>query len=450
MTKQTILSLPKVLALALPTMVFAGYDLARRNYLAVYLTGDLKLSVATVGWLVVAVNLASIPAELLAGAFGDHGLRAYGRRQQWMVLGTLLIGASAIAMLILQQSLQPAAIGLALISLVVGWALCNVSHGAWTLEVTGDSAQRARVFGWRSVFGIVGSIGFSVIATLPVFAARSPFLVILLPVVVGACLTHALLIASVPDRSPVPGKWLPGLLFRPLQLLVANAPNRQLAALFALNGAHTAITATSFLYVVEFALALPEWGPKGVMVQSASAAVGVLLTIRLSARKSPADILRRTFWANLVLGLALIVIPPRTPAVLLLWSGIFGLFSMADFMALRMMLGDRLDFHASANSNSPAAAAAHYAGFHLPFNLSGALAGGLLFLGYRLFRFEPSTAHAPEQAFVPVILLPSLLGCGLMVASLWILAVFQRETALVAADPVGSDINLSNASAEQL
>ncbi|MEI6486491.1 MAG: MFS transporter [Sphingomonadales bacterium] len=437
MIKRSTLSVPQMVALAVPTLVFAGYDLARRNYLAVYLTDDLKLSVDAVGWLILIVNLASIPAELLAGAFGDHGMQAFGRRRQWMVLGTLLVAAGVMALEARGSAWPGLVTGGALVALVVGWALSNVTHGAWALEATGDAVQRARVFGWRSVVGIAGSIGFSALAAAPLGLARSPFLAILLPVAIGACVTHALLIAIVDDRRPVAGGWSAGLLAQPLRLLIADAPNRRLAALFALNGAHTALTATCYQYVVRHGLGLPGWGPTGLLVQSVCAAIGMLLVVRLGGRLSAAGLLRFVLWTNLVLGLALLAVPVRDPAALLVWSGLSGLFSMADFMALRLLLGERIDARARAGTDS--LAAAHYAGFHLPFNLCAALAAGALFLGFWLFGFDPNAAPAPARAFAPVMLVPSLAGAVLMLLSLRIVDRVAAGSALALPPADGND-----------
>ncbi|WP_204312260.1 hypothetical protein, partial [Raoultella planticola] len=74
---------------------------------------------------------------------------------------------------------------LALMVLVIGWAFCNVTHGAWALEAARESRIRGRIFGTRTLFGILGGIGFSVIGALPGGAQSSPFAAIMIPVAFG-------------------------------------------------------------------------------------------------------------------------------------------------------------------------------------------------------------------------------------------------------------------------
>ncbi len=411
----------RLLALSLPTLLFAGYDLARRSFLAPYLSGDLGLPIGTVGWLVMLANFASIPAEVLAGALGDRGSARIGRRAPWMLGGTVLIILAGGALLLSNGAAGVPFLALALVGLVVGWAICNVTHGAWALEATAGAA-RVQIFGLRTLFGLAGGVAFSLLAMLQAGRAPSSFVAMLLAILVGAPLAHALLIARAPDRPAMPHRWHRAALIEPVRLLFANRPNRLLAALFALNGAHTAITGTGYLYVVGFALALPGWGATGIFVQTLCAAIGVVATLRLGTRIPPARLLRIILWANLLLGAALIAVPPERPAILMLWSALFGLVSAIDFMALRVLLGARLDADTGANADTTRAAA-YYAGFHVPFNLCGALGAGLLFAGYHAAGFDPRAPRGAEHAFLAVQLLPALAAILLMAISLWILRI---------------------------
>ncbi|MCK8455183.1 MFS transporter [Sphingomonas faeni] len=410
----------------MPTWVFAGYDLARRTFLAAYLSYDLGLPIAVVGWLVILAGLAAIPAEMIAGALCDRGPGRFGPRVSWMLCGTALLVAGGVTMLCLDRASSLSLVALALVALVVGWAICNVTHGAWALEATRDGAGRARVFGLRSLAGILGTVAFSSIGALHI-GHWSPFAAILLVVSVGAPLAHAGLILFVPDRAPLARARHHDTLLEPVRLLFADRENSRLAALFALNGAHTAVTGTAYLYLVGTALALPGWGPTGVLVQSACAAIGIAAAIACGTRVPPARTLQAVFWVNLLLALALIALPAGRPAALMLWTASFGLVSAVDFMALRLLLGERLDL-AARSGDMNARAAAHYAGFHLPFNLCGALATGLLFAGYRLFGFDPATSQGAEHPYLSVQLMPALCAVLLMMASIRIVRTRSTTT----------------------
>jgi Na+/melibiose symporter-like transporter len=342
-----------------------------------------------------------------------------------MLCGTASLVAGGVMMLCLDRSSSLALIALALVALVVGWAICNVTHGAWALEATRDGAGRARVFGLRTLAGILGAVMFSMIGALHI-GHVSPFAAILLVVSIGAPLAHAGLIALVPDRASPAAAWCRGVLLDPVRLLFANRENRRLAALFALNGAHTAITGTAYLYLVGNALALRGWGPTGVLVQSACAAIGIAVAIAYGSRVPATRTLQAVFWINLLLAVALIALPPGRPAALMLWTAFFGLVSAVDFMALRVLLGERLDL-AARKGDANARAAAHYAGFHLPFNLCGALATGLLFAGYRLLGFDPANPHGAEHLYVAAQLVPAACAVLLMATSIWLIRNDRKE-----------------------
>ncbi|MFZ5796447.1 MAG: MFS transporter [Sphingomonas sp.] len=427
MHDRSVLARAQLLALSLPTFVFAGYDLTRHSFLAPYLSGELGLTIGVVGWLVTLANFASIPAEVLMGVLCDRGSARIGHRAPWMLGGTVAIVLAAAVLLQATRSTGVGTIALSLTGLVMGWAICNVTHGAWALEVSANAIERARVFGLRTLSGIAGGIGFSLIGVAQTGYLRSPVAAMLVVIIVATPVTHGLLVALVPDRQTKARPWRWRTMIDPLRIPYANAQNRRLAALFALNGAHTAITSTGYLYITGSGLGLRDWGPTGVLAQALCAALGIVAAIRLGRRLSAPVLLRITLWANLLMAAALIALPPHQPVPLMLWSVLFGLFSAIDFMALRVLLGGRLDADRGPDAGD-ARAAAYYAGFHLPFNLCGALATGVLFLGYKLLGFDPNTARSTEQAFTPVILCPALAEIGLMAVSLGILARFVGST----------------------
>ncbi|MBL7373683.1 hypothetical protein INQ23_30650, partial [Escherichia coli] len=74
----------------------------------------------------------------------------------WMMLGTALILIGTAMLLARGSAASIAAIVLALMVLVIGWAFCNVTHGAWALEAARESRIRGRIFGTRTLFGILG------------------------------------------------------------------------------------------------------------------------------------------------------------------------------------------------------------------------------------------------------------------------------------------------------
>ena len=420
------LSPARLLALSCPTFVFAGYDLARRSFLAAYLTGTLGLSIPAAGLLVTIAGFASIPVEALVGALSDRGLRRFGPRASWMLAGTFVVVVASIGLLLATPAIPRWQLTAILSALVVGWAMCNVTHGAWALETATGSSARTRIFGLRSLFGIAGGIVIAAMAAIIGRHGGSPFIAIIAAVAVLAPIAHGLLVAVIPDRRDQPSRWTAASLIEPLRILFESKRNRQLAGLFAIDGAHAAVTTTSYLYLVGNALGLPEWGAFGVFVQSVCAGVGIVIATRIGARWPPVAILRVALFANLLLALASLLLRPNEPGLLVAWTAIFGLFSAVDFLALRVMLGDLLDADPDHRAGT-SRAAAHYAGFHLPFNLCGAAMTGLLFAGYGAMGFDPRAAASAEHLYLSVLAMPAIVAAALMILSLRLLATFRSE-----------------------
>lgn len=416
----------QLLALSLPTWVFSGYDLARRNFLAAYLTYGLLLPIDTVGWLVMLSGVASIPVQLVTGAMCDRVVRGFGPRVTWMVLGTVLLTAGGI--IVVAANWGPSSVlltALGLVGLIAGWAVCNVTHGAWALEISSTPSQRARIFGLRSLAGIAGGVSFALIGAKAAHALP-PFLAILATVSVIAPLAHLLLIAIVPDRAAARGERHKVSLIAPMRLLFADTENRRLALLFACNGMHTAVAGTSYLYCVREALRLPGWGETGFVVQTVCAGIGIATATRFASHWRPRQLLCLVTVINLILAVSLALMPPARPALLMAWTALFGLVSTLDFMVLRVLLGERLDATRTSSRAHPGAAA-FYAGFHLPYNLGAALAAGLLLLSFRILNADPSAGVKTEQAFFVFQILPALISAVLMMASLKLLYVPKMQ-----------------------
>jgi Na+/melibiose symporter-like transporter len=374
----------ELLALSLPSFVFSGYELARKSYLPVLLSGAAGLDLAQTGLILTIVHGWSILVEVLFGMICDMAPDPRWRRSFWVATGTVLqLLGGAVVWLAPVHDRSVTLWLLGLLPLASGWVLSNLAHGAWALEQASGVPARGRIFGGRAQAGMAGSILFAMVLLWSKHAARGldDFYVILLLTLIGAPLVHGLLIWRVRERGG--GGISPRLdwagVVKPFQLCIASPADRWLASLFLLVGVHMAVIGSSFLFIARHRLALPEWGTPGILTQSLAAMVGTGIAPGLLRRMPPLRMLGVVFALNLMLALALPLLPVGQVAPLLLWSAGTGATMAVDFMLLRVVLGQRLDRDRLRHGDAPAAA--FYAGFHLPLNIGVMLGTTLLFQG---------------------------------------------------------------------
>lgn len=373
-----------LLALSLPSFVFSGYELGRKSYLPVLLSGAAGLNLTQTGLILTIVHGWSILVEVLFGMICDMAPDPRWRRSFWVVAGTVLqLLGGAILWLAPPHDRSVFFWLLGLLPLASGWVLSNLAHGAWALEQASGVLARGRIFGARAQAGMAGSILFAAVLLWSKHAARGldDFYIILLLTLIGAPLVHGWLIWRVKERGG--GQTSPRLdwagVVKPFQLCLASPADRRLASLFLLVGVHMAVIGGSFLFIARDRLALPDWGTPGILAQSLAAMLGTGIAPGLLRRMPPLRMLALVFALNLALALALPWLPVRQVLPLMVWSAGTGATMAVDFMLLRVVLGQRLDRDRLRHGDAPAAA--FYAGFHLPLNIGVMLGTALLFHG---------------------------------------------------------------------
>lgn len=377
----------EMLALSLPTFIFAGYELGRKSFLPALLMGAAHLGMAQAGLILTIIGGWTIAVEVIFGMVCDLAPDPRRRRAFWVMVGTALQLVAGVALWL--SPMQGRGVGLWLaimLTLTSGWVLSNLAHGAWALERSTGVVARGHIFGARAQAGMAGSIGFALIVLLGERwgSGTDPFFLIVALTMLGSPLAHALLVWRVEER----GQRAIGSLsmrlhlanvLKPFQVCFAAPADRWLACLFLLVGAHMAVMGNSLLFIIRHRLAMPEWGTTAILVQAVVAVLGIAGTQMLLRHRSPLRIMAGVFAINLVLALALPLLPPGQAGPLMGWVAGGGITMAVDFTLLRVLLGQRLDREARRDGSAPAAA--FYAGFHLPFNLGAMMATALLFHG---------------------------------------------------------------------
>ena len=221
-----------------------------------YYAGQLGLSLALVGALLMSVRLLDAVVEPLLGRFSDW---LYARQGRGLRAVLWVAGASALVQVLGMAGLffpparaQATPTGLA-VWLVIGLLLTSVAHSqlviahqAWGVRLGGDAVQRSRIVAWREGLGLVGVIAASALSVAWGPAAMLAALALTLALGWWALCNAPRPFQTVVRPSGLQQAAAPAL-WAPLRV----AAFRRLLAVFLCNGIASAIPAALMLFFAQ-------------------------------------------------------------------------------------------------------------------------------------------------------------------------------------------------------
>lgn len=409
-------------ALSLPSVLFAGFDLARRFYLPLFLTSDVGSSMAEAAVLVALTGAWGVLIEFAMSAVGDSTFGRYSPRVFWTVSGTALIIAATLALQPVSGAPNLASVALVMAAMITGWTLCNVTHGAWALETGRTAAARSAIFGMRGFAAIAGTVSFALLAATinsgdvgP--SMPSPFVVIVIVTGCGIPVLHGWLIVQLGRHPGLPWRrWSAGSVIAPVRAVLSDAGASRLALLYGLVGLNGGVGASTFLIMARAGLGLQAWADLILGLYTAAAAIGALASARWGAVWRSERLLTVLMLGKVGFGAGLLALPPGRPELLAIWAMASGAIASFGLLALRLLLGEALDRAEAKTGRSQGAM--FYAAFHIPLNI-GLAAGGALALAAMGWAGIDPNADRFEQSNYTAVEIPAL---GLAVTAL--MAVF--------------------------
>lgn len=154
-------------SIGLPLAMF-GYPIG--VWLPPFYAGELGVSVATVGTIIMLARLTDVATDPLIGYASDHTRTRLGRRKPYMLLG-LIPMAIGVVFLFMPQVLGVEEVGwwwlLVWLSVMfLGSTLIYIPYYAWGAEMSPDYHERSRITGVREVFVLGGLIVAAMIPAL--------------------------------------------------------------------------------------------------------------------------------------------------------------------------------------------------------------------------------------------------------------------------------------------
>lgn len=240
-----------VAALGLPLVV----------YLPPYYAGTLGLPLATVGLIFAVVRLVDIPFDPLIGAMMDRSRSRWGQFRPWMVGGGVLLMLGAWLAFMAQPGASAVATFFSLLLLYIGYSGVNLAQVSWGSRLSPDYGERARIFGYWTVFNVFGLL--TVLFIPPIVGAISPgagpsagvhaigwFIVALIPITIFAC-------ARFVPEGEAPGEQH-ALSLSAIASLLTDHRMFRLLALDLLLSVAPGITGALFLFFFSAARGIPQ------------------------------------------------------------------------------------------------------------------------------------------------------------------------------------------------
>lgn len=412
-------------AFSSPVLLFQAIEIPWRTYLPAVLTGSFGVSFALAGTLLAAVRLFDGVLDLFVGWASDTRNTRYGRRRPWLAAGVapVMLGAWLLFFAAPGGSLPPLIAGCLLLH--TGYTMIVTPHGGWGLEIGRTPAERLRVIAAKTW---AGALAVPLIASLVLVPERAfdadrlaqaqtfgAGIMVLAP----ACVL--LVLRTVPERggparATAAAPPLPSL----LALLWADRRVRTLASLYALVGLSEAVSAGSFVFFVENAMAIEGWTGTLLFAQSAAAVITLPLWTIVTGRIGKERTLLIAFAWQIAAGLVALTLPRGALVPLLLFLIARQACWGVDFLLLRAVAAD---ISGQLLADGVSLGSMLYAGLNVTLRIAMSLgAGSVLWI---LAAFDPGRARFADAARLVYGLGP--LACGGLAMGVTLAFLYRRS-----------------------
>ena len=414
------MKLPVLAAYALPVVatqfVYASFTTVLPGIYVKY----FGLSAATIAWALLVTRLVDAVSDPLIGYFSDATRSPVGRRKPWIAAGTLIVGV-AIWQISHPGSAADVAVHFTFWAIVfyLGWTMMEIPHTAWGAELDSEYESRNRIFFLRTLFSILGPLGFAAVPILlgapttemtpQVMAAVALVFIVGAPFCVGPTMLF------VPVGAP-PNADISANLIAAGRAVAGNALFWRLFGVFVTGGLASGINGTLMFIYLDTYLMVGDKLAYAMGAMMLSAMIGLPLWLLLlrwidKPRAWGLSLLLASLWV-------------AAPAVLQPGEDVFvpfvvmviglALSSGAGAMVPFALMGDVIDYDDWRTGQNRAGA--YYSVFLFGVKLNAAIGGSLAFGLLALFGYDASSTTHAHGAVVGLkltyALIPAILFAG--------------------------------------
>ena len=162
------LSLPALVAFAMPGLPMGALAVALSVYLPRYYAGHFALGLPAGGLAFMVVRLVDMTADPVIGVLMDRTRTRLGRYRVWLVLGAPVLMVPVYMLFIPPGGVSYLYLLGWLFIYYLGASVIGLSHASWASVIAAKYHERSRVFG---VLQIIGILGATAVLVLPVVMA---------------------------------------------------------------------------------------------------------------------------------------------------------------------------------------------------------------------------------------------------------------------------------------
>ena len=318
-------------------LLFSTGDLTTNSFQAIilfyqlfFLTDVAGLRPAYAAWAIALGRLWDAVNDPLFGIFSDRIESRFGRRRVLLLYGAVPLGIAFMLMWFIPDTSQAGLMvyyTLTFILFDTCYTAVHVGYNALTPEVTKDYDERSSLNGYRMVFGIGGSLGAIILATLladVVSSQKQLFLYIGIGLGVLNMLPPLLVFAITKDYKT-------HLQDDPLSAstsfieTVKNRSFQMVTGLYLCSWTAASIVAATLVFFANYYLLIPEQANYYVLAAQGCAILFIPVVVFMARKLDK----RRTFILNSVLWMVLLLflfgIQPAQANLVYLLAGLAGL-----------------------------------------------------------------------------------------------------------------------------
>ncbi|NOT13401.1 MAG: MFS transporter [Methylococcaceae bacterium] len=272
----------------LPHLTHAIVILPMVLFIPSFYADDLALPLASVGTVIAISRLVDVFTDPIIGILSDRWHSRWGRRKQWLVLGTPLLVLSMWMLFVPDPSVSVMYLLVWTGLLFFAFTLFDLPYKAWGAELSTDYHERSRIAAWREAFGAIGHIIFLliliVLGLLGYHGNREHLMVIALMVCICLPVFVTLTVLYVPERppekldGPIHIGW-PGV-----KLIVQNKAFINTVSALVLFVSGLMIQATLHKMVLKHVVGRPELFSSMILAETIASLIALPLWIKLSYR----------------------------------------------------------------------------------------------------------------------------------------------------------------------
>ncbi len=414
-------SFAALLAYALPALPLAVLTLPLYVVVPQYYSAGLGVSLAAVGYALLAVRILDAFSDPLVGFVADRTKPRWGRRKTWFVAAVPATAISAVFVF------MPGDAGSALYlfawgtALSIAWTCCLVPYNAWGAELSSSYVGRNRVAAFRETVVVIGTL-LAIVSTalIPLMGfGGDREILTLFALIVAIGLPAAALVTGIFVPEPVDHSTRQVPFREGLGFMFGNRPFMRLVSAFFLNGLANGLPATLFMFYAGEKLAAPDWRGPLLLLYFVVGVLGVPLWLYLAPRYGK----HRTWcWAMILACAAFAFGPFLGPGDVAIFAAICvatGLALGADLVLPASLQADVIDVDTARSGEQRSGL--YLAVWGLATKLALALAVGIAFPLLAATGFDPAAGLREPGGFamlgflyagLPVIL--KLAAIGLM------------------------------------